>query len=151
MILLLLLAFLLDFYISFYFSFLNPFLFVITVLTLLILKNKKKDLSTIFISLIIYDLLFSKTLFLNLFTILLLYEIIKYFKRRLNLTFPIFFLLLSFIFILYLTIEYILLLETKLIYLPFSFLFTQILLSFPLNIIYGVILYIILGLKFKKY
>lgn len=151
MILLLLLAFLLDFYISFYFSFLNPFLFVITVLTLLILKNKKKDLSTIFISLIIYDLLFSKTLFLNLFTILLLYEIIKYFKRHLNLTFPIFFLLLSFIFILYLTIEYILLLETKLIYLPFSFLFTQILLSFPLNIIYGVILYIILGLKFKKY
>ena len=151
MILLLLLAFLLDFYISFYFSFLNPFLFVITVLTLLILKNKKKDLSTIFISLIIYDLLFSKTLFLNLFTILFLYEIIKYFKRHLNLTFPIFFLLLSFIFILYLTIEYILLLETKLIYLPFSFLFTQILLSFPLNIIYGVILYIILGLKFKKY
>lgn len=151
MILLLLLAFLLDFYISFYFSFLNPFLFVITVLTFLILKNKKKDLSTIFISLIIYDLLFSKTLFLNLFTILFLYEIIKYFKRHLNLTFPIFFLLLSFIFILYLTIEYILLLETKLIYLPFSFLFTQILLSFPLNITYGVILYIILGLKFKKY
>lgn len=64
MILLLLLAFLLDFYISFYFSFLNPS-FVITVLTFLILKNKKKDLSTIFISLIIYDLLFSKTLFLN--------------------------------------------------------------------------------------
>ena len=125
MILLLLLAFLLDFYISFYFSFLNPFLFVITVLTFLILKNKKKDLSTIFISLIIYDLLFSKTLFLNLFTILFLYEIIKYFKRHLNLTFPIFFLLLSFIFIIYLTIEYILLLETKLIYLPFSFLFTQ--------------------------
>ena len=110
MILLLLLAFLLDFYISFYFSFLNPFLFVITVLTFLILKNKKKDLSTIFISLIIYDLLFSKTLFLNLFTILFLYEIIKYFKKHLNLTFPIFFLLLSFIFILYLTIEYILLL-----------------------------------------
>ena len=80
MILLLLLAFLLDFYISFYFSFLNPFLFVITVLTFLILKNKKKDLSIIFISLIIYDLLFSKTLFLNLFTILFLYEIIKYFK-----------------------------------------------------------------------
>lgn len=151
MILLLLLAFLLDFYISFYFSFLNPFLFVITVLTLLILKNKKKDLSIIFISLIIYDLLFSKTLFLNLFTILFLYEIIKYFKRHLNLTFPIFFLLLSFIFILYLTIEYILLLETKLIYLPFSFLFTQILLSFPLNITYGVILYIILGLKFNKH
>lgn len=151
MILLLLLAFLLDFYISFYFSFLNPFLFVITVLTYLILKNKKKDLSTIFISLIIYDLLFSKTLFLNLFTILFLYEIIKYFKRHLNLTFPIFFLLLSFIFILYLTIEYILLLETKLIYLPFSFLFTQILLSFPLNITYGVILYIILGLNFKKH
>lgn len=151
MILLLLLAFLLEFYISFYFSFLNPFLFVITVLTFLILKNKKKDLSIIFISLIIYDLLFSKTLFLNLFTILFLYEIIKYFKRHLNLTFPIFFLLLSFIFILYLTIEYILLLETKLIYLPFSFLFTQILLSFPLNITYGVILYTILGLKFNKH
>lgn len=151
MILLLLLAFLLDFYISFYFSFLNSFLFVITVLTYLILKNKKKNISTIFISLIIYDLLFSKTLFLNLFTILFLYEIIKCFKRHLNLTFPIFFLLLSFTFILYLAIEYILLLETKLIYLPFSFLFTQIITSFPLNITYGVILYIILGLKLKKH
>lgn len=151
MILLLLLAFLFDFYISFYFSFLSPFLFVITVLTFLILKNKKKNISTIFISLIIYDLLFSKTLFLNLFTILFLYEIIKCFKRHLNITFPIFFLLLSFTFILYLVIEYILLLETKLIYLPFSFLFTQIIISFPLNITYGVILYIILGLKLKKH
>ncbi len=158
MIFYLFLSFLVDFWLEYYlpflpdfFIFLQPMLFVTTVLSFLILKSKnKKILKLLFVSILIYDLLFSRIYFLRFIIFLFLYKMISYLKQYWNFSFFSYIMLIILGLIGYLFLQYIILLGIGIIDYSISFLFRVVFHSLLLNVIYGMILYSFLGIKKRK-
>lgn len=155
MILIVLLSMIIDFLWQYYLpyfpvfcSYLKPLLFITTCLIFMAFESSNhKKMKLLFGISVIYDLLFSKIYFLRTIIFLILYQIIRYWKKHWNFTF------LSFLFIIiisligFLTLQYTLLLGIGMITYSLSFLVFQILHSCLLNVLYSIILYSFLGLK----
>lgn len=79
-------TFILD-WLSSYYLFINTCFFISLIISIMYFFNNKKTLIFILISSILYDLLFSNYLFLNLTGLYLLYYIVLFLKNRLRITY----------------------------------------------------------------
>jgi len=151
MIVIIILSLLLDSLINYYFN-IKTLLFISTLIIYLIRNlNKKKTIYLILGSSLIYDLLFSNIYFLYLTIFILIYLIITFIKNRLNKN------IITDIFIFMINIILFNILKFTILSLichnsySLSFLIDIILESLIINIIYGLIIYYILGIKLRKH
>lgn len=131
------------------FLYLKPIFFVSTILIYMITSYKKKNALYYILGIsIIYDLMFESIYFLHLTIFFILYLIILFFKSRFYNTkigdIFIFILLL----VMFIIFKYLILLWTTNDY-SIMFLVDEISKSLITNIIYGLIIYYILGIKKK--
>lgn len=149
---------LLDYWFSYYlpflpdyFSYLQPQFFITTILSFFLLKTEnKKVISFLFMSIFLYDILFSKTCFFRLVTFFLLYRFILYLRRYFHFYYISYIFFIILVFILYFLFQYIILFGIGITHRSFFSLFSLLLHLIFFHVIYSTILYYILGIKKKK-
>lgn len=155
MIIVIFLSLIIDLYLNYYlpflpsfFSYLKPLLFITTIIIFIMLEyQNKKKIKFLFAIIIIYDLLFSKVYLLYPVIFIILYKIISYLNKRWNNTFFSFTTIFMLSLIIFISMQYIILVGIGFINQSISFLINQILQSIILNVSYSIILYYFLGIK----
>lgn len=134
-----------------FFTYLQSQLFITTVLSFFLLKSQNKKMITLlFVGIFIYDLLFSRIYFFRIITLFLLYRMILYLKKIFHLSFFSYFVLMIISFWFYFLFQYLILfgigITQRSVFYIFP-IFSHFIIS---HVIYGTILYYILGIKKKK-
>lgn len=158
MVAIILLSLIIDLYLNYYiailpnfFIYLKPLLFITTLIVLTIINyQKSKKVKTIFIILIIYDLLFGKVYFLYPIIFLILFKMISYLKRRLNDSFFSFTTIFIINLITFIIIKYVVSSLIGVTNQNVLFLINQVSSYFILNVLYSIILYYYFKHKEKK-
>lgn len=155
-VLLVLFSYLLEVTIKYYlpntgiYNYLEP-MFLVSFLIVYIIINhkKKKSLSMVIISTLIYDFFFGNILFLYTLIFLILYYFIRFISKHLEQYFLIRTFIFIMSFILFFILKYIILLWIGYNY-SIIFLLNQIIHSIIINILFGLTIYYVLGIKLKK-
>lgn len=147
-----------DYWFSYYlpflpsvFSYFQPQFFITTILSFFLLETEnKKVIRSLFIAIFIYDILFSRIYLFTLVAFLLFYQFILYFQKHFHFYFVsyIFFMIFGFVF--YFLFQYIVLFGIGVTERSFVTVFSVLLHFISIHVIYGTILYYILGIKRKK-
>lgn len=133
------------------FSYFQPQLFLTTLLSFFILKNKNKKLiKYLFLSIFVYDLLFGKIYFLKLVFFFFLYQILLFFQKKIHFCLVTYLIFMIFSFLFYYVCQYIILLEIGTIGYSFIFFLQTISHFLIIHVIYSIILYYFLGIKGEK-
>ena len=156
-ILLILFSYLLEVILKYYFpktgifNYLEP-MFLVSFLIVYIMINykKKNSLYLIITSTLIYDLFFGNIIFLYTLIFFILYHFIKFISKQLEPYFLIKCLIFILSFILFFILKYLILLWVGYNY-TITFLLNQIIHSIIINLLFGLIIYYLLGIKYRKF
>ena len=144
------LSLLIESLISYYFT-IQPMLFISTLIIYLIRNNaKKKTIYIVLGSSLIYDLFFGNIYFLYLTIFIIIYILVTFVKIKFNNNTIIDIILFIISLILFKVLKFFILSWIEYNIYSISFLLKDITSNLTINIIYGIILYYILGIKLKK-
>jgi len=133
-----------------FYTYLEPMFFVSFLIIYIIFYYKQsKSLYFVLGSSFIYDFLFGNILFLYTFIFLILYYIISFICRKIHRYLFIDVIIFIGSLILFLFLKYLILLWVGYNY-SIIFLLDQILYSIIINLVYGIIIYLFLGIKLRK-
>ncbi len=156
-ILLILFSYLLEVTLKYYFpktgifNYIEPMFLVSFLIVYIMLNYKNKNsLYIVITSALIYDFFFGNILFLYTLIFLILYYFIKFISKQLEAYFMIKCLVFVLSFISFFILKYLILLWIGYNY-TITFLLNQIIQSAIINILFGLTIYYLLGIKYKKF
>lgn len=133
------------------FQYLKPMFFVSGILIyMIVFSNNKKTLYIVLITGLIYDLLFGSIYFLYLILFSILYIFITVIKKIISTNTFIDLILFIVGLILFITLKFLILIWVNYYDYSLLLLLDEILSSLIINILYSIIVYYFLGIKFKK-